>query len=283
MKPPRYLTPGLGGKSLAVVCVWALVSLSAPFLIDTQLIYTFGLRSGQVWMVGILLGLVVGLAWIATAIRESNLRTLARLLLVASFGWALTFVNQEVASSAWVRYTINLAGMFIAQSIFFSWARIPGWATAAAELDPRPLASRQFRIADLLGMMTAIGCLLGLAIRYKAPVVSSNYWTVLILIWCVAPIIAGNFALASLARSPGRGVYHFGFGLFLVAGAAIGITFAEQWVSQVTVPAKAIAVSYALIFFAFGATVFMLGLAGRVQAMKRRGETEPSTDGAPTT
>ena len=27
MKPPTYLTPGLGGKSLAVTCVWALFSL----------------------------------------------------------------------------------------------------------------------------------------------------------------------------------------------------------------------------------------------------------------
>lgn len=242
------------------------------------------------WIVGITLGIGAAVAWVATAIQEPNVRTLVRLLLVASVAWALSRVDQEDASSTWVRHAINLGGMFASQSVFFAWARVPGWTPSAAEPVSPSSVSLQFRIADLLAVTTAFGCLLGLAIRYRVPVASSTYWTVLILIWFAAPIIAGNFALASLARSLGRGASHIGIGILLVAGTAIGVTFAEpgitfveQGTSSLTAPARAMALSYGLIFFAYGATFLMVGLAGRFQVIDRQRDSEPNTDAAATT
>jgi hypothetical protein len=175
-----------------------------------------------------------------------------------------------------VRHAINLAGILIGQTLVFSWVHVPVWVTSKS-LSSR-LTGSQFQIADVLGMTTAFACLLGLATRYEPQVQGRIYWPVLVLICCATPILSGSFALAALAQSRHRALSWAVFGLVMVAGLGLGVAIAEDfhwrspltedfhWRSPVTVN-LIIALQYATIFVAFGATSLTFGLAGRIQTL----------------
>ena len=279
MQHPTYLTPGLGGKSLTVVCAWAVVAVLVPFWFGSDEL-VFSLHESVIkvaWLLGVIFGFVSGLCWVASAATHAMIRISIQIVLVASFAVLLSwFVDLD-----WVRNTVslsgmhfvNLAGLIVFQSLLFPLFGVPDWVKQRRKSAPRHSTFGRFQIADLLAMTTAFACLLGLVIRYAAPIEEGKlYWTVALMTWVALPLTAAGLVLASLARSSRWTLCWGGFGVLLVGASAVGMSLADDRVSgskflaELSRPA-----AYTVILAAFGATMYCFGVAGRLQAMGEPG------------
>ncbi len=273
MQPSRYITPRLGGKTLIVVCVWALVSAAIPVSVDPDAFFPLSwqalARLGC--LMGITFGFGSGLTWMATVLRNPSIRVVLRILIVVVFGYLLSFLG----TADWIRHAVNLAGLLIVQSMLFSWWRVPDWAMPARSSNASQLARGQFQIADLLAATTAFACLLGLVIRYVAPVESGLYWSVMFLMWGVTPMIAACFSLAALAHWPGQARLRVLSGVVLSCLLAAAMSYAQDYVSRPSIlDGLAVPCFYGLFFISYGATMFFFAFAGRVQTLAQQSEPE---------
>jgi hypothetical protein len=196
-----------------------------------------------------------------------------RILLVAFFASLL----DRFGPASWIQHSIDLAGLLIVQSIYFSHWRIPtwriaGWSNSAEGLGGEDGKTRlQYQISDLFALTTGIALLLGLAIRYVVPIMGSFYWFVMFGVWLMMPLVAACAARASLATAQVTTRLHVLSAVWVASLLAVGL-WAAEWLVQ---GREAIALLYfELLFFGlYGATVYVFGVSGRVPMVDEVGET----------
>ena len=226
---------------------------------------------------GIGFGLASSLSWLATVVRNRILRVTVRILLVACFA----SLFDRVGPSDWLQHAIDLAGLLIVQSIYFSHWRIPDWRIRArstsgpieGETGPTGL---QYQISDLLALTTGIALLLGLAVRYVVPVEGPSYWIVMLGVWLLMPLIAACAARASLAAAQVTTRLHVLSAVWVAFLLGVGLWVAEWFVQGIE---EMVLLYFYLLFFGlFGATVYVFGVAGRRR--RRRGRDNRATPDA---
>jgi hypothetical protein len=272
MNDSTYLTPRLGGKSLAIATVWVAVCLAPTLSIEPS--DAFGGFSWEAMTrLGILFGIGFGLAsslsWVATVLQNRILRVTVRILLVAFFASLL----DRFGPGDWIQHSIDLAGLLIVQSIYFSRGRIPDWRMPAGT-DSAPIAGPgsevggavgktglQYHISDLLALTTGIALLLGLAIRYVVPTEGTFYWFVMFGFWLLLPLVAACAARASLAAAQITTRLHVLSAVWVASLLGVGLWVAERLVQGLE--EIAVLYFYLLFFGLFGATVYVFGVAGR--------------------
>ena len=275
MHDSTYLTPRLGGKSLAIATVWVAVCLAPTLAIepfDTSGGFTWAAMTRLGIQLGIAFGLASSLSWLATVLRNRILRVTARILLIAFFASLL----HRFGPGDWIQHSIDLAGLLIVQSIYFSHWRIPDWrnpdwsnsgtiegATAAKGL--------QYQISDLLALTTGIALLLGLADRFVVPVEGPLYWIVMLGVWLLMPLIAACAARASLAAAQVTTRLHVLSAVWVASLLGVGLWVAEWFVQGIE--EMALLYFYLLFFGLFGATVYVFGVAGRAPTTDAVDET----------
>jgi hypothetical protein len=215
-------------------------------------------------MLGATFGVGAGLCWLVTVSPQPMMRVVCRILIVAVFGYALAVLRV----SEWLQHALNLAGLVLFQSIWFTWLGVPGWAKFGAEMESSNPSRKQFRVADLLAMTAGTACLLGLVIGFAPPVAAEIYWFGLFTIWVGGPLVAASFVLASLARSLTQAVQGLLAGACLVGLISVSLTVAQSFVTGVPVKAAlTVPHFYAMFFWTFGVTLLGIGFAGRFQAI----------------
>lgn len=252
--------------------VWA---VDERFLVDSwKLVALFG------WQYGLLFGVASGCCWLPSAIGNPLLRVVVRILVVGLFALLLTwFVNLKWVTEALSLpglHAVNLAGFLLAQTLAFALIGVPSWKWSGEKGHASGSSHVRFQIADLLALTTAFACLLGLTMRYESPIeAQSRYWTVLMITWLSAPIIAGSAALASLACSVRARLAWCVLGVLVIGCLGIGGGLSEKW-SEPTPLVEILphAMLYTLIFAAYGLTLFMFGQAGRLQGKTIAGRSD---------
>lgn len=279
MQSPRYITPRLGGKSLAVLAGLFLIGLLASSSIAT------GAEGGDAsrWplltklgsMLGVTFGFGSGLCWMMTVLGHPLPRVLSRVLIVIVFSYALSIVG----TSDWLQHTLNLAGLITVQSMWFRWLRVPDWAAAGGEVESRTARGHQFQIADLLALTTVAACLLALLTYYVTPAPRDIYWLGLGMIWCVGPLIAGCFVHTSLSRSLNDAMQRFVLGTCLICLVAVALASAQAVATGVAMMQNVgVPYFYAMFFWTYGVTLLGIGFAGRFQAGWDALDAQPDGD-----
>lgn len=263
-----------------LICVWAFAAIVFPgwaFSVEPVSSISSDLVAGdstsrdlfsRSLLQGAIFGFGIGLCWIATVLSGPVGRNLVRMLIVG----VIALLMARVGTPSWTRHAATLTGMVIVQSLLFSQLSIPFWKPAygisnGSESQAGSAGTRQFGIADLLAMTTAFACLLGISIRYEAPVDNRGYWLVMILFWLVASASAASCVLAGLANTILRRLGLFAVGTGLSGLLVLGLGLAEVTIAGLANQQRSeILLHYLLYLGMFDATLFFLAIAGHWQS-----------------
>ena len=175
--------------------------------------------------VGGLYGIISGWVWVTSSVEHRLIRLTIRMTLVGLGSYGILYLTEN-PERIWLKYVTQFGGMVVTQSVLFYFLRIPEWRLGFREAnvvtDPSPGNRAQFDIADVMLVTIAIAVLLGLAIRYRTPIESSDYWAGVFGLWIFFPLLAALSAICTIPSQNGSRVGQF------VSLIALGISGA--WV-----------------------------------------------------
>jgi hypothetical protein len=242
-----------------MIVVGASVSLIAPAIERKPFMFAWDALAIDVWLVGTVLGLAMGLNWMVTVSANRVNRAFLRVALVSFCTYLLTVWGVALA---W-KYTIDLIGMLLMQSIYFHLFGVPDWILRGNAIAQTTAKSSQFRIVDLLAWTTGLAILLALSIRVDPQAFGVHYWSVLCVLWLVVPMAAMCWTLAGLLPGLSRAqISWLATACLLTLFLSAGLAWAELRSMN---PAKmnvSIVSLYAILFGGLGLTMLLFSVAG---------------------
>lgn len=270
MQHPKYLTPRLSWTPIVIVTLWCVIQFElylTHYFDRGDIDYDWELYL-KLWLTGATYGVAAGGCWIATAWDHVFARYFVRTLVAALAALVLT----RVGTDDLLRHLTNLGGLLVFQCILFFLLRLPSWQ--ARDGRSSTTGDYQFRIADVIVATTSIALLLSAAIRYSAPIESSYYWLVSVVLWGIGPVIACCVFMGWLSRAMRRMSGLIAAAIVMTAATTGGLSFAVYLANNRLFGVDLILPIYACLMSGFLVSLLIIGMAARLSCSP----TSPDAD-----